>query len=242
MVDNMIGKRFGRLIVVDQYFERAGSTKKSLRDFCDCICDCGKEKKHILGANLRGCKTESCGCYRKDRTYEACHKVNEYREWDDDNMYGIDFKGNTFTFSSIDYELICDYCWMIDTTGYARTRINGETIFLHNLIFGNTGERIDHINRIRSDNRRENLRLASVQQNNINKGLGSNNTSGIIGVSKKSENSWHSYIANPETRKRINCYSKTFEDAVRIRLLLEKKYYKDFAPQKHLFEKYGIEE
>lgn len=30
------------------------------------------------------------------------------------------------------------------------------------------------------------------------------------------------------------------DDAIKARLLAEKKYYNEFSPQKHLFEKYGI--
>ena len=35
---------------------------------------------------------------------------------------------------------------------------------------------------------------------------------------------------------------ENFDDAVRARLEGEKKYFGEFAPQKHLFAQYGIEE
>jgi hypothetical protein len=34
----------------------------------------------------------------------------------------------------------------------------------------------------------------------------------------------------------------TLEEAIVARLLAEKKYFKEFAPQKHLYKEYGIEE
>lgn len=45
------------------------------------------------------------------------------------------------------------------------------------------GEQTDHINRYGLDNRRENLRLATVSQNQSNKSMSRNNTSGFKGVS-----------------------------------------------------------
>lgn len=44
------------------------------------------------------------------------------------------------------------------------------------------GEMIDHINRVKLDNRRENLRLADKSLNSINRDLQSNNTTGYKGV------------------------------------------------------------
>lgn len=44
------------------------------------------------------------------------------------------------------------------------------------------GFEVDHINRNRSDNRKENLRLATRQENNCNRGTYRNNTSGYKGV------------------------------------------------------------
>ncbi len=48
---------------------------------------------------------------------------------------------------------------------------------------------IDHINGVRSDNRLANLREAARYQNHQNKGVQSNNTSGLIGVSWRSNRS-----------------------------------------------------
>jgi len=52
---------------------------------------------------------------------------------------------------------------------------------------GDLPESVDHINRIRSDNRFCNLRAGSLQQNNCNKGLTVRNTSGLLGVSWNSK-------------------------------------------------------
>jgi hypothetical protein len=64
----------------------------------------------------------------------------------------------------------------LDEDGYMRTRINGVLHYNHVLIYMLvTGKKIpedkeiDHINRIRHDNRLENLRLATKSENQKNK-------------------------------------------------------------------------
>ena len=101
---------------------------------------------------------------------------------------------------------------------------------------------IDHINRNPLDNRKENLRVVTHIQNMQNVGIKKNNSSGVIGVRKRDENdTWRAYIKY--NKKTINLGTfQTKEDAVIARLNAENKYLKEFAPQKHLFEQYGIGE
>ena len=74
------------------------------------------------------------------------------------------------------------------------------TLALHRLILQRVlnrdlvkGEEVDHKNRIGTDNRRENLRLASSSQNGANKILKKDNTSGYKGVFKH-RNKWQAQI------------------------------------------------
>ncbi len=54
---------------------------------------------------------------------------------------------------------------------------------------------IDHRNGVRHDNRRANLRLATDQQNAMNRGIRSDNTTGHTGVSfSKSKGKWVAYL------------------------------------------------
>lgn len=58
--NEMIGRKFGRLICierVDDYIQKSG--KRYRRYLCE--CDCGA-RKVILGASLRAGRTNSCGC------------------------------------------------------------------------------------------------------------------------------------------------------------------------------------
>lgn len=56
---DMIGKRFGRLLVL----EEVGKNKSGFHYRCK--CDCGNESV-VLGQNLRNGSTKSCGCLRRD--------------------------------------------------------------------------------------------------------------------------------------------------------------------------------
>jgi len=69
-------------------------------------------------------------------------------------------------------------------------------IYLHRFILGcPEGLEVDHINQDKLDNRVSNLRIVTRQQNVMNKGKNSNNTSGYKGVSfQKSANKWEASI------------------------------------------------
>jgi hypothetical protein len=65
------------------------------------------------------------------------------------------------------------------------------------------GLEIDHINRNRSDNRIENLRLVNRSENNLNTGIRVDNTSGYKGVSFDKKRSKYLVQAN----SKFVCYS-----------------------------------
>ena len=59
MID-LVGVRFGRLVVESDSGERSNGIKWR------CLCDCGN-RKNISGPDLRGGKTRSCGCMRMEK-------------------------------------------------------------------------------------------------------------------------------------------------------------------------------
>jgi len=80
---DLIGQRFGRLIVL----EEAGKTKgKRQKIVWKCKCDCGKEKS-IIGDSLRSGSAKSCGCSIvekiKERNFKHgyAHKERLYGIW-----------------------------------------------------------------------------------------------------------------------------------------------------------------
>lgn len=74
----------------------------------------------------------------------------------------------------------------INSSGYARIMIDGKLYLAHRLawlyVHGYMPTEIDHINRVRIDNRMLNLRQATSSINKINSTLRSNNTSGYRGI------------------------------------------------------------
>lgn len=82
---------------------------------------------------------------------------------------------------------------------------------------------IDHINHIRTDNRTENLRIVSHQQNAMNRSKTLRNTSGVVGVSWcKITGKWYAYIKKDGVMHNIGRYT-SLEDAVLARASAEKR-------------------
>ena len=83
--------------------------------------------------------------------------------------------------------------------GYLRLRFNYKDYKVHRIIwlmvYGRWPYQIDHIDHNRSNNKINNLREVTAQQNAQNRSLHKNNRSGVCGVSwKKDKNKWCSEI------------------------------------------------
>ena len=164
-----------------------------------CKCDCGSPTFVSFGYNLKNGNTNSCGCYKRDMEIKANHKVNEY---DYSMPFGIGFAintGNKFYFDWDNFDLIKDYCWYenIHKDGYhsleARDYKNDGKLIRMHYLFGSKG--YDHKDRNALNNRIENLRPATIAENNKNHNISSRNTSGVICVFYyKPGNKWRSYI------------------------------------------------
>lgn len=100
-----------------------------------------------------------------------------------------------------DFEFVSQWKWYLMGDGYAgRVALpERQTVYLHKLVYerkyGTTFTKVDHKNRNRLDNRKENLRLATNQQNTVNCKLYSTNKSGYKGVHwRKSHQKWVALI------------------------------------------------
>ena len=74
---------------------------------------------------------------------------------------------------------------------------------------------VDHINNDRLDNRMSNLRLVTIQQNNQNRSIRSDNKSGYIGVFRRG-NKWVAHIKHNNIRYHLGSFDSVNE-AVNIR-------------------------
>lgn len=83
-------------------------------------------------------------------------------------------RGFETVFDDEDWPILKDYEWYVQERGknvYVRARdIFGDTVYMHRLVLGIHGElEVDHKNGDTLDNRRSNLRIATVSQNRMNR-------------------------------------------------------------------------
>jgi hypothetical protein len=87
-----------------------------------------------------------------------------------------------------DWEVASSYRWYAwrshpSSTWYAASSTPSRRIYMHRLLAGNPkGLQVDHKDGSGLNNRRSNLRIATSQQNQQNRGMDSRNTSGFKGV------------------------------------------------------------
>ncbi len=83
---------------------------------------------------------------------------------------------------------------------------------------------IDHINGDRGDNRISNLRVVTSTENNRNKAINKNNTSGVTGVTwSKSRRKWIAQIHIGKIGKALGGFDRV-EDAIAARKNAETRY------------------
>lgn len=125
----------------------------------------------------------------------------------------------------------------INNHGYVAIKVDGILYTGHRLAWlWMTGkfpaEEIDHINRIRRDNRPENLREATSSQNKANGGSNRRNTSGIKGVSYAASRG--KYIAQISVDGRVKNLGgfETITEAEQAHKAAAASFYPEFRPQK----------
>ena len=113
-----------------------------------------------------------------------------------------------------------DKAGKVEAYGHCRIKVNGKLYLTHRLawlyVYGSWPDKdIDHINRIKTDNRIANLRTATRSENAQNTGIRKNNTSGAIGVSwKASVGKWRAYITKDYTQIYLGHYASKEEALV----------------------------
>lgn len=215
-IENLTGRRFGKLTVISRSENRKG------RAYWNCICDCGKSKT-IYHTSLLFGYAMSCGCSKIERF----SKVNIFENCDE-YIQGYTSTNHIFFIDYEDFEKVKLYYWG-SSNGYI---INKKIGGLHRYVLGlsnNDNNVVDHINHIKHDNRKSNLRICTIQENNFNKIIPKNNASGNLGVFwNKFINKWVAYISIDKTQKVIGKYDN-IEDAIIARKNAENKYYKEFV-------------
>jgi len=117
--------------------------------------------------------------------------------------------------------------------GYIRVQLTSrDRFYAHQLAFiikeGYLPEEIDHKDRNRANNKWDNLRVATDSQNNYNRGIASNNTSGYKGVSwDKRLGLWGARLES--NYKIYKSFHKTKEEAHAAYCKMAEKYHGEFA-------------
>ena len=132
-----------------------------------------------------------------------------------------------------DFEWLNQWKWFYDNGYAARNtgpRGHQKTLLMHRVIMNTPdGMDTDHINGVRSDNTRANLRVCDDAQNRANAGIRSDNSSGFIGVyKKKNRRKWYVQIQVGRRRKHVGSY-ETAEEAARAYDQVALKYFGEFA-------------
>jgi len=148
-----------------------------------------------------------------------------------------DIKTGCFTWKKKPSRRVCigDIAGTLDTDGYRKIKVMGKVIRSHRLAwFYVPGffpeQELDHINRIRSDNRIENLRLASRSENAKNKEKSKANTSGFKGVSQqKKTGKWVAHIKINGKNKHIGTFESPKRASIAY-LIASHFHHKEFSP------------
>lgn len=244
--DDLTGRTFGRLKVIKQVEDHIQSNGRHVAMW-ECICSCEDHNTvFVIGDSLKGGKTTSCGCLHKECISKIGIDNKIGNQYDLSGEYGVGWTSNTnkeFYFDLEDYDKIKEYTWYenIDQNNYHSLRAYDEKsnikIIMSWII---CGKFFDHNNLNPLDNRKQNLRPATTIENARNHSKQKNNTSGFIGVYfRKRDQKWCIQINFNKKHILIGAFNNK-KDAIVERLKAEKKYYGEFAPQRHLFEQYGI--
>lgn len=128
---DLIDKKFGKLTVIGY----AGKTKSGTSHKWVCACDCGKTIR-VRVANLNNKNTQSCGCYRIQRTKETMTKgyaeasFNKVLKYYKTNAArkNLEFNLNPSEFKTIIMK-DCHYCGVQPAAYFKKDFANGNFIY-----------------------------------------------------------------------------------------------------------------
>lgn len=224
--ESLVGRQFDRLTVVEQvedYVTPKGTHHANY--LCKCNC-CDAKYVEVKAYDLKRGGTRSCGCFAKEEKIKRNKKYNDY-EIQDSYVIMYTTKGEPFLVDLEDFWKVKDVCWHTNADGYFVDR-NSRRI--QRLIVDCPDDMVvDHINHDIADNRKENLRIVTPSQNQMNSKLSSNNTSGVTGVYwVKKCSKWNANIKI--NNKYIHLGNFTgFDDAVKARKEAEQKYFGEYS-------------
>jgi len=192
-----------------------------------------KHSKFGRNAKCRECLSIQFGDMRKAKHKEYIDKPKNLTQ--EQALHLFEYKnGNLFWKNTTHPKIkIGSQVGFINDNGYCVASIYGKKYLAHQIVYlmqhGYIPKAIDHINNIKVDNRIENLREVTRQQNMQNKPLSKTNTTGYKNVYWKEKNKkWEVAISVDGKRKYIGIY-KDLELADLVATEARDKYYGEYA-------------
>lgn len=206
-------------VISDWYYKEIGSTHKK-RKYVQIMClKCGWIGETSIFALKHG-RTGQCPHCRDigKRSKGNPQNTNIY-EINGDITHIYTKKGDKFLIDTEDIDVAKQCYWAKHKSGYAIGQINKEKVRLHRLIMSKYGVLpndpnmiIDHINKIRTDNRKENLNVIPKKLNPQNHSLYKTNKTGHSGISLCDNGKYRVKVSN----KYIGIF-ETLEEAIKAR-------------------------
>ncbi|QDP50286.1 MAG: hypothetical protein Tp178MES00d2C33159851_76 [Prokaryotic dsDNA virus sp.] len=223
---DLTGKRFGRLAVISEAPKHTMPSGYKARKW-RCVCDCGVERE-IFQTALTSGVTQSCGCYRIEQLPTNRESAKGLRTGCD----RTDYRYNVWS-------MMIQRCYEKNHDSYGIYGAAGKTVCDRWLERGargfknfceDMGERPKGFKLDRRDNSLgyspDNCRWVNDKVSVINRGLSSNNTSGVKGVIwHEHYNRWCAQIGVDYTNVVLGYYVDWF-DAVCARKSGELVYFK----------------
>ena len=128
-----------------------------------------------------------------------------------------------------DVDRVSKYRWGLTPNGYIFNRRTTKQHQLGRFILDINDSNMvcDHVNRNKLDNRKQNLRIATIRLNRFNTCISIHNKSGKTGVCW-AKGKWEAYIYNIK-RYRLGRFTDK-EEAIRVRREAELKLYGEYSP------------
>jgi hypothetical protein len=139
-IKNLLGKKFGRLTVI-QLAPEVMLEKKKMNDraaYWHCICDCGN-KTITRASHLIRDKAKSCGCLAKERVSETHTKdfgISNINDLLKNYKQAAKRKNLIFSLSVEEFSVLifqaCHYCGSKSSLISTMKHINGDRVINHN--------------------------------------------------------------------------------------------------------------
>lgn len=210
-IDQFIGRIYPGTSLVVRGF--AGRGKRN-----EALVECSSESKGIFIARWNDVKR---GLVSGNVRGESRVKRNRYEEKEDSVIVFFN-SGGHFVCDKEDIELVKSRTWYLNSNGYARDS-NGE--YFHKLLIDTQeGYVVDHINRNKLDNRKNNLRVCSPSDNSHNMSLFCTNNTGHTGVYARKNGKYSAVIVADYKTIRLGTF-ETFEEACKAYDIGKEKYH-----------------